>query len=118
MAQTQTYPDAHNRKGKRERYRPAHEGSLHALQQPLASGCISHPAQEANIPAGACYQQNLSNSHIISVANGDQTRKNLGDNIKLNPHQMFICFHSLNQIINSLHSFFINIFLLSNNHRN
>ena len=38
-------------------YRLAHEGSLHALLQPLASACINRPVEEAKIPAGACYQK-------------------------------------------------------------
>ena len=51
----------HTKAGEKELYRLVHEGNLHAPQQPLASACISHPIQEANIPAGACYQQNPSN---------------------------------------------------------
>lgn len=38
-------------------YRLVHEGSLHVLQQPLASVHIKHPVEEAKIPAGACYQK-------------------------------------------------------------
>ena len=51
----------HTKAGEKELYRLVHEGNLRAPQQPLASACISHPIQEANIPAGACYQQNPSN---------------------------------------------------------
>lgn len=33
-------------------YRLVHEGSLHVLQQPLASVNIKYPGEEAKIPAG------------------------------------------------------------------